>query len=105
MAGRAEVRRAIGAALAVLAVAATAQALTPGVARAADCITVDMQVSPEKIDLLTDLAKRFNDSNRASLDGQCINVHVVSKSSGEAASLLADDWPNPKANGPHSGCP
>ena len=49
---------------------------------------------------LTDLAKRFNGSDRASLDGQCINVHVVSKSSGEAASLLADDWPNPKANGP-----
>ena len=93
-------KRAIGAALAVLAVAATVQALTPGVARAADCITVDMQVSPEKVDLLTDLAKRFNDSDRASLDGQCINVHVVSKSSGEAASLLADDWPNPKANGP-----
>src|SRR5207248_1317504 len=40
------------------------------------------------------------DSDRASLDGQCITVHVVSKSSGEAASLLADDWPNPKANGP-----
>ena len=93
-------KRAIGAALAVLAVAATVQALTPGIARAADCITVDMQVSPEKVDLLTDLAKRFNDSDRASLDGQCINVHVVSKSSGEAASLLADDWPNPKANGP-----
>ena len=74
-------KRAIGAALAVLVVAATVQALTPGIARAADCITVDMQVSPEKVDLLTDLAKRFNDSDRASLDGQCINVHVVSKSS------------------------
>jgi Ca-activated chloride channel homolog len=94
------VRRAVGAALAVLAAAATVQALTPGVVRAADCITVDMQVSPEKVELLTDLAKRFNDSDRASLDGQCINVHVVSKSSGEAASLLTDDWPNPKANGP-----
>ena len=93
-------KRAIGAALAVLAVAATVQVLTPAVARAADCITVDMEVSPEKVDLLTDLAKRFNDSDRADLDGECITVHVVSKSSGEGASLLADDWPNPKANGP-----
>jgi Ca-activated chloride channel family protein len=90
----------MGAALAVLAVAATVQAVTPGIARAADCITVDMEVSPEKVDLLTDLAKRFNGSDRASLDGECITVHVVQKSSGEAASLLADDWPNPKANGP-----
>jgi Ca-activated chloride channel homolog len=100
VAGRAEVRRAVGLALAVLAVGATVQLVAPGVARAADCITVDMQVSPEKVDLLTDLAKRFNDSDRASLDGECITVHVVQKSSGEAASLLADDWPNPKANGP-----
>ncbi len=88
-------RRAIGAGLAVLAVAATVQVLTPAVARAADCITVDMEVSPEKVDLLTDLAKRFNDSDRANLNGECINVHVVQKSSGEAASLLADDWPSP----------
>ena len=69
-------------------------------AAADDCIKVNIASSPEKLVLLTDLAKRFNDSDRASLDGQCINVHVVSKSSGEAASLLADDWPNPKANGP-----
>jgi Ca-activated chloride channel homolog len=100
MARRAEVRRATGAALAVLTVAATLAVLSPGIAHAADCITVDMEVSPEKVDLLTDLAKRFNDSDRANLAGQCIAVRVVSKSSGEAASLLADDWPNPKANGP-----
>ena len=84
----------------MLAVITTVQAVTPEIARAADCITVDMEVSPEKVDLLTDLAKRFNGSDRASLDGECITVRVVQKSSGEAASLLADDWPNPKANGP-----
>ncbi|MCB1016920.1 MAG: hypothetical protein KDB10_17665, partial [Acidimicrobiales bacterium] len=27
-----------------------------------DCIVVDMAVSPEKIDLMTDLAQTFNDS-------------------------------------------
>src|SRR5262249_56700224 len=59
-----------------------------------------MASSPEKIDLLTDLAKRFNNSDRADVDGQCIAVRVTKKSSGEAASLLADDWPDQNANGP-----
>ena len=59
-----------------------------------------MEVSPEKVDLLTDLAKRFNDSDRANVDDECISVRVTQKSSGEGASLLAEDWPDPKANGP-----
>ncbi len=40
----AEVRRAVGAALAVLAAVTTVQAVAPGIARAADCVTVDMEV-------------------------------------------------------------
>jgi Ca-activated chloride channel family protein len=93
-------RKRVALALAVLTVAGGLHLATAGPAAAADCITVDMASSPEKIDLLTDLAKRFNDSGGANVDGQCIEVRVTSKSSGEAASLLTDDWPDPKANGP-----
>ncbi|HMG26923.1 MAG TPA: extracellular solute-binding protein [Acidimicrobiia bacterium] len=87
-------------ALAVLTAAGGLHLVTAGTAAAADCVTVDMASSPEKIDLLTDLAKRFNNSDRADVDGQCIAVRVTKKSSGEAASLLADDWPDQNANGP-----
>ena len=86
--------------LAVLTAAGGVHVVAAGAAAAADCITVDMEVSPEKIDLLTDLGKRFNDSDRANVDGECIAVRVAKKSSGEGASLLAEDWPDPKANGP-----
>ncbi len=65
-----------------------------------DCIPVDMAVSPEKLDLLTDLANTFNDSDRADLDGDCIFVRVQKKSSGEGANLVANDWPDPDINGP-----
>lgn len=64
-----------------------------------DCIGVDMAVSSEKISLLTELAKEFNDSD-AEIDGTCIDVAVRSKSSGGAAALLADGWPEPEINGP-----
>ena len=86
--------------LAVLTAAGGVHVVAAGAAAAADCIRVDMEVSPEKIDLLTDLAERFNDSDRASVDDECIAVRVAKKSSGEGASLLAEDWPDPKANGP-----
>jgi Ca-activated chloride channel homolog len=93
-------RRVASAVLATVMVTGTVQLVTAAAAEAGACITVDMEVSPEKVDLLTDLAKRFNGSDRASVDDQCISVRVARKSSGEGASLLADDWPNPKANGP-----
>ena len=86
--------------LAVLAAVGVLHLGTARTAAAADCVTVNMASSPEKIDVITDLAKRFNNSDRASVDDQCIVVRVTKKSSGEAASLLADDWPDPKANGP-----
>jgi Ca-activated chloride channel homolog len=92
------VKRAIGVLVAVIAAASVLQA-APAVAQNG-CIGVDMEVSPEKVDLLTDLAKRFNDSDRANVDDECIAVRVAKKSSGEGASLLAEDWPDPKANGP-----
>jgi len=56
-----------------------------------DCIVVDMAVSPEKIDLLTDLARTFNEADEE-VDGECIFVRPKRKSSGAAMSLLADGW-------------
>ncbi|MCB1256302.1 MAG: substrate-binding domain-containing protein, partial [Microthrixaceae bacterium] len=60
--------------------------------RRVDCTTVDVAVSPEKIDLLSDLADTFNDSDRASVDGKCVFIDVRSKSSGVAMSALATGW-------------
>ena len=57
-----------------------------------DCIVVDMAVSPEKIDLLTDLARTFNGSDRARVDDECVFVRPQRKSSGAAMSLLSDGW-------------
>jgi Ca-activated chloride channel family protein len=63
------------------------------------CIAVDMAVSPEKVTLLTDLARRFNDSD-ASQEGGCAVVRIQRKSSGAGMQLLSDGWPNEDVNGP-----
>ncbi len=63
-----------------------------------DCLVVDMAVSPEKIDLLTDLARTFNRSG-VEVDGECVFVRPQSKSSGLGASLLTEGW-NEDAEGP-----
>lgn len=57
-----------------------------------DCLVVDMAVSPEKIDLMTDLARTFNDSDQAQLGDQCIFVRPQRKSSGGSEQLLRDGW-------------
>ena len=57
-----------------------------------DCIAVDVAVSSEKIDLLTDLANEFNGSDAAQVDGRCIVVRPQTKASGLAADLLATGW-------------
>ncbi|MGI9017195.1 MAG: substrate-binding domain-containing protein [Euzebya sp.] len=57
-----------------------------------DCVVVDMAVSSEKIDLLTDLAREFNGSDDAEVGGRCIIVRPQNKASGRAASLLSDGW-------------
>jgi Ca-activated chloride channel homolog len=67
-------------------------------ARRGDCVTVDAAVSSEKIQLLGDLAERFNDSG-AQVDGRCIYVEVRSKSSGAATTALAEGW-DPAGDGP-----
>ena len=64
-----------------------------------DCLVVDMAVSPEKIDLLNDLARTFNGSEEASVDGECVFVRPQRKASGGAMSLLAEGW-DEAAEGP-----
>ncbi len=68
-------------------------------ARRRDCTTVDVAVSPEKIDLLTELANTFNDSDKARTDDGCIFVEVKTKSSGVAMTALANGW-NSSVDGP-----
>jgi Ca-activated chloride channel family protein len=63
------------------------------------CTVIDVAVSSEKIDLMTDLAKAFNGSDDAQIDGGCAFVRPVSKASGGATTALADGW-DEQAEGP-----
>lgn len=56
------------------------------------CVTVDVAVSSEKIDLLGALANDFNDSDRAEVSGECVFVDVRSKASGAVTTALAQGW-------------
>ena len=49
-----------------------------------DCIVVDMASSPEKITLMTQLAKEFNGSDQAKVGDTCVFVRPRSKASGAA---------------------
>ncbi|HWJ65029.1 MAG TPA: extracellular solute-binding protein [Acidimicrobiales bacterium] len=64
-----------------------------------DCTVIDVAVSSEKIDLMTDLAKGFNGSDDADIDGGCAFVRPYSKASGGATTLLAEGW-DEQAEGP-----
>jgi len=57
-----------------------------------NCIVVDMASSPEKIDLMNNLAKTFNGSKLAKLGNECVFVRPQQKSSGGAAQLLYTNW-------------
>jgi Ca-activated chloride channel family protein len=57
-----------------------------------DCLVVDLTSSPEKVELLTDLADSFNGSEQAQLGDDCLFVRVQSKSSGVAEQVLAEGW-------------
>ena len=57
-------------------------------------------MSPEKVELLTDLARTFNSSDEAKPGGRCAFVRVQRKSSGVGMSLLVDGWPDEATNGP-----
>ena len=62
-----------------------------GAERRTECIPVDVAVSSEKIQLLGDLARSFNESG-ATVDGTCIDVQVEKVSSGAATTALAEGW-------------
>lgn len=64
------------------------------------CAAIDMAVSPEKVELLTDLARTFNDSDEAKPGGRCAFVRVKRTSSGVGMSLLTEGWPDEATNGP-----
>ena len=58
-----------------------------------DCLRIDVAVSSEKIELLSELASEFSGSDLARTDDdECIAVIVQSKASGGAAQLLDDGW-------------
>ncbi|MGH9243289.1 MAG: substrate-binding domain-containing protein [Acidimicrobiales bacterium] len=58
---------------------------------AGDCLVVDMAISPEKIDLMTELAIEFNDSD-AEVGGECVFVRPNRTASGAAAQALIRGW-------------
>ena len=64
-----------------------------------DCTVVDAAISPEKIDLVTDLARTFNDSDDASDGDRCWFVDPRRKSSGAGARALYEGW-DEAADGP-----
>lgn len=65
-----------------------------------DCTVVDMAVSSEKVELLSELASTFNESPEARTDDGCVFVEPRNKASGAAATLLADGWEDEAAEGP-----
>ncbi len=56
-----------------------------------NCIVVDIATSPEKIDLLTELARDFQGTG-TEVNGSCIQVRPSRKSSGGAMAALAKGW-------------
>jgi len=64
------------------------------------CAAIDMAVSPEKVELLTELARTFNSSDEAKPGGRCAFVRVRKTSSGVGMALLTDGWPDEANNGP-----
>ena len=64
------------------------------------CTAIDMAVSPEKVELLTELARTFNASDESKAGGRCAFVRVKRTSSGVGMSLLTEGWPDEANNGP-----
>lgn len=64
-----------------------------------DCTIVELVVSSEKIALLSDLARTFNESDEAKVGDGCVFVRPRSKASGGAMSTLAAGWPDEAADG------
>ena len=83
-----------GSALLALAMGASACSIPGGDAAdgPGDCVAVYAAVSSEKIQLMTDLADEFNDSDAEIDDGTCIYAEVQSQASGLGAQLLVEGW-------------
>lgn len=64
----------------------------PDVGDPGDCVVVDAAISPEKIDLVTDLARTFNASEDARDGDTCWFVDPRRKSSGAGAQALYNGW-------------
>lgn len=65
-----------------------------------DCVVVDLAVSSEKATLMTELAREFNGSDAAELEGGgCAFARPQTKASGLAADLLSTEW-DEDAEGP-----
>ena len=64
-----------------------------------DCTVVDAAISPEKIDLVSDLARTFNGSDDARDGDRCWFVQPLRKSSGAGARALYEGW-DEQADGP-----
>ncbi len=65
-----------------------------------DCVVVDLAVSSEKATLMNELAREFNGSDAAQLEGgRCAFARPQTKASGLAADLLSEEW-DEDAEGP-----
>jgi len=60
---------------------------------AGDCTPVIAAVSPEKVNLFTELAELFNESPESKALKTCARIFAVDVSSGEATRLLNSGWP------------
>jgi Ca-activated chloride channel family protein len=63
------------------------------------CTEVPVATSPEKFTLLTGLAETFNATGQE-FDGECAAITVYRVSSGAAARMLSEGWPNDGSAGP-----
>ena len=57
-----------------------------------DCATLEVTSSTEKVELLRQLAKRYNDSDRSFGADDCATVNVSGLTSGKATEALAAGW-------------
>ncbi|MGH8959576.1 MAG: extracellular solute-binding protein [Acidimicrobiia bacterium] len=70
-----------------------------GVVVPGGCEEVPIATSPEKFTLFTALAETFN-ATETEFDGECAVITVYRASSGAAAQMLAEGWPEDGSAGP-----
>lgn len=70
-----------------------------GVVVPGGCEEVPIATSPEKFTLFTSLAETFN-ATETEFEGECAVITVYRASSGAAARMLAEGWPEDGSAGP-----